>query len=1217
MANELELGVIIRAHDEATQNLLKVNAAIEKSREAIAKLGGKVEQVAPPMARFGVSISEASNAVGLFSPRLGFAAQGLTQFASAAAKLGPAAISIGAVAGAGAGLVALGISAAKADEQLRNMSQRTGVTVETLSGLRLAAITAETSLEDVAQGFKFLGRTMSEAAKGLGEEAGLFKSLGVDVKDSSGHLRAMDKVLLNLADRFAGSADDARKVAVALAIFGRSGEALIPFLNQGSAGIRELIAEAERLGLIVSTKAAKAADELGDAWEKLKLTATGLGHAVGREMNPVLAGAVGLMQSALETAKGLVERFERFRGSVRDLGVTLGLREPPDAAALHRAGERAGFELVKPSITKDSAAEQAARLGIAQARAVADIGRTTGAAAIAQAQTEAEQRRLTLGEFAAARERLETDARRIETTREVVQRQVAQVQAASLIPEPTRVTALIQLRAQLQALEDDAEKVRIALSNLLPEAAARRQREDLKALEDALREANEIPGQMIEEQRRFFQELNMTPSGFAGQATTRGGAPTIIPFGQPARITELERLERLREELLLRGQLVGHVEAFGKVSSEAFLTELQFLDQDIAKLKARGDTGLEALENLRSGEQRLVIERERIGIRGQIGQAELARGLIGAGVGGREAIGLRQVELDLDIRRRQAAEDQNKDRRELNVGLAEAEAMTRRLQIQFDATARVDPMLGLRLGLRDTIDEFSSFGDMMRQGVNGLAHDMSRAFSDNFFNIMTGQFKKLSDLPKALATSTLRAVADILGKIQTGFIARQIGSLFPGLGLQAAVPGAFLGGGLPGVAGLAGSSAAGAPSTPGGVFGPGASLAALGASGGGMSPLQGLLATPLFFRIDPSNLFNSRIIFGFGPQAVTSGGQFIHSGSELASMGLVASGVAGRTAPFTLGQGLDLISNLPFAQIFGAAFLASTIITAARADPTARNRAMAAISGGFSGAALGFMLGGPPGALIGATLGSAGGGFAQEIGKLPNAVKFLLFGGFGLLIKGPNINEQRQPVAAKMLQSIQDAVRRGPDVAAIVASSASNGNTVGGLMLIMANRIIAGGFDPPLAGGVPPELGRLVAILVEAGVVAEPFRGVRPIDHLEELILTPGVDDTGKPISVQVLLEALATLEGIHEREAHIPVGFETTGIVAGIGEVTTRTIFPSTRAAELGAGRPLAVSRQMIEDILSDPNAIERFIQRLKEVSANRAITFVPAPAFSGGVSP
>ena len=58
--------------------------------------------------------------------------------------------------------------------------------------------------------------------------------------------------------------DGAGKTALAIKLFGKSGADLIPLLNQGRAGIKELTDEAAKLGIVISTETAAKAEQFND-----------------------------------------------------------------------------------------------------------------------------------------------------------------------------------------------------------------------------------------------------------------------------------------------------------------------------------------------------------------------------------------------------------------------------------------------------------------------------------------------------------------------------------------------------------------------------------------------------------------------------------------------------------------------------------------------------------------------------------------------------------------------------------------------------------------------------------------------------------------------------------------------------------------------------------------------------------------------------------------
>ncbi|MFN3913875.1 MAG: phage tail protein [Aquabacterium sp.] len=198
-----------------------------------------------------------------------------------------------------AGLTAMVKSAIDTGDALDEMSQRVGVSVETLSVWKPAAEQSGVSGESFEKGLRKLSTTMLEAATGSEDAARGLEAVGVEFKNQDGTLRATDQVLLDLAERFKAMPDGAEKTALAVQLFGKSGAELIPFLNQGRDGINELAAEMQALGVQMSSETAAQAGNFNDALDKLKLATTSIGNQIIASLLPALNDmAGGMVESA-------------------------------------------------------------------------------------------------------------------------------------------------------------------------------------------------------------------------------------------------------------------------------------------------------------------------------------------------------------------------------------------------------------------------------------------------------------------------------------------------------------------------------------------------------------------------------------------------------------------------------------------------------------------------------------------------------------------------------------------------------------------------------------------------------------------------------------------------------------------------------------------------------------------------------------------------------
>lgn len=211
----------------------------------------------------------------------------------------------GILAGLGVSLSVAGFavmikSAIDAADHLNKLSQKIGISVEALSTLRFAAQLSDVSLETLQKGIKGLSQNIVEANTGVGDGAQVFEALGISVKNADGSMKSTEAVLLQVADVFANLEDGAVKTALAVKLFGKSGMDMIPFLNQGAAGINQLTTEAERLGLKLTAETARSAEAFNDNLTALKASSSALGISLARDFLPELTNITNAMREAAD-----------------------------------------------------------------------------------------------------------------------------------------------------------------------------------------------------------------------------------------------------------------------------------------------------------------------------------------------------------------------------------------------------------------------------------------------------------------------------------------------------------------------------------------------------------------------------------------------------------------------------------------------------------------------------------------------------------------------------------------------------------------------------------------------------------------------------------------------------------------------------------------------------------------------------------------------------
>ncbi|MFN4126916.1 hypothetical protein [Pannonibacter indicus] len=190
-------------------------------------------------------------------------------------------------------------------------AQRTGTNVEKFQELSYAADLSDLSTESLERA---LGR-LSEMAS-TGDKA--FTQLGVTIKGSDGKLRDSSEYLKDFADVFAALPDGARKTALANKLFGdRLGRELIPFLNEGRAGLEKLGQEARDLSVVIPEDTAKSSVDWNDNISRLSAAFTGLKNEVIGPLIPLFNELTNQVRAFI--AENKADIVEALSGAIRSI----------------------------------------------------------------------------------------------------------------------------------------------------------------------------------------------------------------------------------------------------------------------------------------------------------------------------------------------------------------------------------------------------------------------------------------------------------------------------------------------------------------------------------------------------------------------------------------------------------------------------------------------------------------------------------------------------------------------------------------------------------------------------------------------------------------------------------------------------------------------------------------------------------------------------------
>ena len=303
MANA-KLEMILTAHDRASaafNSAARSADRLAKSQDHVNRSGKNANSVMKGLTKLGAAVS------------LGAAGLAVKKFASDSIK-----------------------TYQNVAKETLGLQRVMGGTAEEMSALRGAAKLSGIDMGQFGKSMGFLSKQMANNGKGLA-------AIGVSAKDATGKMRPTAAVLKDVANWFNKAEPGAQRTAAALAIFGKSGAALLPFLSKGAKGIEELEGKTRKYGLVLSGKQldnvkaqTKAQRELGMAMEGTKLQ-------FGAAMAPVMTKLNTSLANMLpKLTKGLTPAFTALGMAANTMVGELDQRMPAIEAGATKLGSKIG-----------------------------------------------------------------------------------------------------------------------------------------------------------------------------------------------------------------------------------------------------------------------------------------------------------------------------------------------------------------------------------------------------------------------------------------------------------------------------------------------------------------------------------------------------------------------------------------------------------------------------------------------------------------------------------------------------------------------------------------------------------------------------------------------------------------------------------------------------------------------------------------------------------
>lgn len=296
--NKVSIDFVIGAYDKFSSAFARFNAKIESATGAVSRMQAQ-------MARFSQrsGLSQIAGAAGNVAEAFAGIGDGAMESMNrVTGALGKISLLLG---GASGGMLALASATAEQAQAAERSAVALGVHATDLQKLQYAASTVNVEAEDMTDILSDLTEKMVEAGDS-DDLAAMFKALGVSVKNADGTMKNSAQVIMELSDAFSRMEDGPVKTKLAIELLGDEGRKLIPVLNKGSSGLRELGREAEQAGLVFDDAARSDARRFQDALRGVGSQTVGLRNAIGRQLMPVLSPVMEKFEEWLKVNRTLV-----------------------------------------------------------------------------------------------------------------------------------------------------------------------------------------------------------------------------------------------------------------------------------------------------------------------------------------------------------------------------------------------------------------------------------------------------------------------------------------------------------------------------------------------------------------------------------------------------------------------------------------------------------------------------------------------------------------------------------------------------------------------------------------------------------------------------------------------------------------------------------------------------------------------------------------------
>mgnify|MGYP001206751018 CR=1 FL=1 len=285
-----EVTVEIKVKDDEVKHAEKSLNRLDKAASGVGTTGAK------DLKEFENASSSASKQAAYFGDVIGsvvgYALTGLTVIIAG---------TVLAIYQLSQGIFTLAKGFADYAKEIDHARQRTGLSIETLSGLKGAVESVGGSFDLVQDGLSDFQKKIGEAASGSKKATAELNRLGVDpvkaINNLDGAFRTALKTINSLPP-------GVQQTNAAIDAFGENGAKLLPFLTKFNGDVDAMIAKARELGVVLSEEDVRAATEFNNSLAEVQTMIRGVMYTFGREYLPEVKRVLDGVNALLLQNKG-------------------------------------------------------------------------------------------------------------------------------------------------------------------------------------------------------------------------------------------------------------------------------------------------------------------------------------------------------------------------------------------------------------------------------------------------------------------------------------------------------------------------------------------------------------------------------------------------------------------------------------------------------------------------------------------------------------------------------------------------------------------------------------------------------------------------------------------------------------------------------------------------------------------------------------------------